>query len=457
LLCGASFRVRRTRDIRFFVGYLGYYFAWMAFSYLIREPRLLVGLLVLWFLRGLLPPPGAIFGALGRAGRLREQVRVNRANITARRDLATIYLSLLRPRRAIPLLEEGLTLAPDDAELMYLHGVALHRAGRHDEALARLLAAIEKDARLRHGHPYFVAGETLLALKRWDDAADAFERYLDFNSSDVAAHTLLSRAYAGGNDAAAARKWLLAGIATWHGLPGAMKRRQLGAYLRAQWARITVLKDVGAMAVALLLLGLLLGGARAAYPLVAKLWQPDADEQLFEKLQKSEALCGTVQTGDFAGAYDALPELPEDNPTSAGLPQRMDPALKLQVQQTMAAEYVDFRIEKDRIVAGRDLIQEYCLTRVIERTPRSLHAEAVLRFRPGVTSPTGEGEQGADGLAQEARGEGEHAGLAPQLIDARAAALFDIRLDRGAEATRFRFALVGKPLTATALTLRRRP
>jgi hypothetical protein len=30
-------------------------------------------------------------------------------------------------------------------------------------------------------------------------------------------------------------------------------------------------------------------------------------------------------------------------------------------------------------------------------------------------------------------------------------------LDRGAEATRFRFALVDKPLTATALTLHRRP
>ena len=94
------------------MGYLGYYFAWLAFSYLIREPRLLIGLLVLWLLRGLLPPPGALFGALGRAGRLREQVRLNRANITARRDLATIYLSLLRPRRALPLLEEGLALDP---------------------------------------------------------------------------------------------------------------------------------------------------------------------------------------------------------------------------------------------------------------------------------------------------------------------------------------------------------
>jgi hypothetical protein len=59
---------------------------------------------VLCLARGLLPAPGALFGALGRAGRVRESVKVNRANVTARRDLATVYLSLLQPRRDIPLL-----------------------------------------------------------------------------------------------------------------------------------------------------------------------------------------------------------------------------------------------------------------------------------------------------------------------------------------------------------------
>jgi tetratricopeptide (TPR) repeat protein len=405
------------------VGYLGYYFAWMAFSYLIREPRLLVGLLVLWFARRLLPPPGAIFGALGRAGRLREQVRVNRANITARRDLATIYLNLLRPRRAIPLLEEGLTLAPEDAELSYLYGVALHRAGRHDEALARLLAAIERDARLRHGHPYFVAGETLLALKRWDDAADAFERYLDFNSSDVAAHTFLARAHAGGNDSAAARQWLLAGLTTWHGLPGPMKRRQFGAYLRAQWARIAVLHDASALAVALLFLAVFVGGLRAAYPLAVALWQPNEAEARLERTQKANALCGSQQTGDFAGAYDAVPEPSDDG---------------------AAEQYAGFSIEKDRIVSGGRVVQEFCLTRVFERSAQSLHAEAVLRFRRGEVVQPGEGN---------ADDEGEDV----DDVAGAALGLYDIRLDRGAEATRFRFALAERPLSGTLITLRRRP
>ena len=66
---------------------------------------------------------------------------------------------------------------PEDAELLYLSGLALLRAGQHEAALERLVRAVDKDPQLRHGHPYFVAGQALLALQRWDDAVDAFERF----------------------------------------------------------------------------------------------------------------------------------------------------------------------------------------------------------------------------------------------------------------------------------------
>lgn len=435
-----ALQARTGRDIKSVVGYLGYYVAWAALSYLVREPRLLVGVLVLFFLRGLLPPPGAIFGAWRRAGYLREQVKVNRSNITARRDLATIYLNLLRPGRAIPLLEEGLALAPNDAELIYLHGVALHRAGRHDAALAQLLDAIERDGRLRHGHPYSVAGEALLALKRWDDAADAFERYLDFNSSDVAAHTCLARAYMGNRDAAAARKWLLAGLSTWHGLPGAHKRRQFGAYLRGQWARISVLKDVGAMLVAVLLVAGLGFAARASYPVVAMLWAPDPDEVTYEQLKAAMVMCGTQRTGEFAGAYDALPEPPSLNPTSPGL-VKPDPERDRRWQRQMAPLYADFRIEPDRIRSGRKMVQEFCLTRVIASSPQSLHAEAILRYVPR-SSAAGAGGEGPGSELELAEETGP-------------IGVFDVRLNRGAEATVFSFAPLGHPLAPTRVTLRR--
>jgi len=393
------------------VGYLGYYFAWLALSYTVRQPWLLVGLVVLWLLRGVVPAPGALFGALSGAGRLREQVRLNRANVTARRDLATVYLELLRPRRALELLEEGLALSPDDAELLYLSGLALQRIGQHERALERLLRAIEKDSRLRHGRPYFVAGEALLSLQRWDDAVDAFERYLDYASSDVAAHTALARAYAGARDAAAARKWLRAGLETWHGLPGSMKRRQLAAYLRAQWARVAVLRQPGAVVAALSLAVLAGYGARAAWPLAAGLWQPnDARSQLL-RMREAAKRCGTQQTGEFEGEYRASLSEQEDE-----------------------VGY-DLRIGRDRITwQDEDHGTEYCLSKVIERRGGSLHAEAILRF-----VSARERDEAAAGMSTSPGG-----------------VLFDVRLDRGRQFTRLRLAPVGEPMAATVLDLRRK-
>lgn len=391
------------------MGYLGYYLAWMVLSYGLRQPWLLAGLLGLWLLRGVVPPPGALFGALGRAGRLREQVRLNRANITARRDLATIYLGLLRPKRAVELLEEGLALAPDDAELLYLNGLALYRAGDYERALQQELAALERDARVRQGHPYFVAGDALLALKRWDDAADAFERYIDFNSSDVGAHTRLARAYAGSGNAASAQKWLLEGLATWHALPGAMKRRQFGPYLGAQWARVAVLKQPLAIAAALLLVTACALGARSAYPLVVGWFQPNPDDDgsLVERAHRALASCGQVSTGEFEGEYETA----DDDGQNA---------------------FPGFRILKDRIVYGERGEQELCLTKLKTRKPGALRAEAVLRWRSPSEDVASAGE--LDNLLT----------------------LMDVRLDRGSERISFSMAPVTHPNRAARIVLRRR-
>lgn len=400
------------------MGYLGYYFAWLALSYLIRQPWLLLGLGLLWLVRGLLPPPGALFGALSRAGRLREQVRVNRANVTARRDLASIYIDLLRPRRALELLDEGLAVSPDDAELLYLKGLALHRAGLHEQALSALLAALDANPRLRHGLPYFVAGDVLLSLARWDDAADAFERYLDFASSDVAAHTRLARAYSGAGNADAARRSLLTGLRSWHELPGGLKRRKLGAYLKAQWARVTLLKEPLAIGVALVLAAGLLAGVAALMPWVWGSWRKTPD--FVTRARAAAKACGSQRTFGFEGQYRLVNEQGEDASSEA---------------EAEASPSVV--VARDRIVIDR---MEYCLSKVLEHGPRSLHAEAWLRYRAddgpaplptGVAEPNVESEE-----------------LARVLLS-------DIRLDGGPELVRLRVAPVARPLPGRSYRLRR--
>ena len=140
----------------------------------------------------------------------------------------------------MPLLREGLSLSPNDAELLYLLGLALHRSGKHEEALAPLVQAVEVDARVRYGAPFSVAGDALFALGRWEGALDAYEHYQADNSSDVSGYTRLARCHAKVGDRNAARAALHEGLRTWRVLPGSMKRRQFGQFLRAHWARAVV-------------------------------------------------------------------------------------------------------------------------------------------------------------------------------------------------------------------------
>ncbi|HTM46992.1 MAG TPA: tetratricopeptide repeat protein [Polyangiaceae bacterium] len=366
-------------------GYFAYYLAWILLSYALSSPWLLAGLVVLVVLHRFVPGPGPLLRMFGRARRLRAQVEVNRANITARRDLAEIYLDGLRPRAAIKLLEEGLTLSPNDAELLYLMGLALHRAGRHEKALTPLVRAVEVDPRIRYGLPYSVAADALAALSRWDGALDACERYLLGNSSDVSVYTRLARAQARTGDHAAAHKTLLEGLNTWSVLPGSMKRRQFRYFLGAQWARVTVLKQPFPILLLLASCGLVSFGVWHLYGPVMKWFREpwslasgDVDPRLYDGFRR----CGSQSTGDFVGKYRVIEPaaavaVGSASATANTAPQRSGPEEK-DSQHGLLEEFANFEIRNDRIVSGtRPLIQEFCLTRVTERTPTLLVTQAV--------------------------------------------------------------------------------
>ena len=66
---------------------------------------------------------------------MQADIDANPANVTARRDLAKIWLEKHRPRRALPLLEQAIARDPDSIELLYLSGVAHLLAGNHETAV----------------------------------------------------------------------------------------------------------------------------------------------------------------------------------------------------------------------------------------------------------------------------------------------------------------------------------
>jgi tetratricopeptide (TPR) repeat protein len=193
----------------------------------------LIGIVVLFLLRNHIPDPWVLFRTWGRISSLRRQIDANPQNVTARRDLALIYLERLRPGAALELLEQALKRFPDDAELLYLQGLALHRKGRNDEALAPLVRAVALDPRVRFGEPYLVAGDALTALARNDEAVDSYERFVHSSGSRIDGHVKLARALGRTKDAAGRKKALDEAFATWRSIPGYARRKQFGWYLRA--------------------------------------------------------------------------------------------------------------------------------------------------------------------------------------------------------------------------------
>lgn len=244
------------------MSYWSYYLLWTFFAYAARQPILLVGVALFLLLRRFIPDPGALFRATSRLGKLRSQVAVNGADVKARRDLAQIYLDLLRPGAALELLNEGLARKPDEAELQYLAGVALQRVGKHEDALPRLERAVDLSPRIRFGMPFMLAGDSLLALGRYEEAISAYEHYIDVNSSDIAGPSRMAIAQAKLGDHDGARKSIDDALKTWSMLPGGLKRRSFGRWLAAHWSRVWLIRDPKAIVFALL------GSAAIAFVIV---------------------------------------------------------------------------------------------------------------------------------------------------------------------------------------------
>jgi tetratricopeptide (TPR) repeat protein len=221
------------------VGQLFYYFLLFGLvsRYLGEYPWLLGGALVLYLLKDRLPDPYVYLRTAGRIRRLAIEVAQNPDNATARRDLALVWLSRSRPRRAIPLLTEARRRDPESAELNYLLGLALSRAGRHEEALPLFVEAHGRDPRLRYGEVYLSAAVALTALGQKEEAEDALLMHLKINGSSVEGWVRLARLRRTQGDAAGARAALSGAVEAFEQSPRFQRRRQLAWYLRAQLQR----------------------------------------------------------------------------------------------------------------------------------------------------------------------------------------------------------------------------
>jgi tetratricopeptide (TPR) repeat protein len=216
------------------MGYVPYYVFFLVAGWLLRYPYLLLLGLAVWLLRRWIPDPYLYFKHAGHVRRLRAEIRENADNVTARRDLAKIWLTKRRPRRAIPLLEEARRRDHDSAELALLLGKALLMSRRAEESLPLLVEAAQRNERQMYGEAYLIAGKALARLGRHSEAEDALVRYLAINSSSVEGRVLLACARRELKDAAGAKQATRDALETFAQVPSFRRRVELLWYLRAR-------------------------------------------------------------------------------------------------------------------------------------------------------------------------------------------------------------------------------
>ncbi len=223
------------------MGYWTYYLLSFGLAYATQYPEAAVLAVVFWLCRGFLPDPVLLLRTFRRIQKLRSDIALNPANMVATRDLARMYVDTKRPKKAIALLEQTRermaesTRHPqgsrDDAELLYLLGLARLRAGKPEKALDSLVAAVAIAPDLAYGDPYLVAAEALAKLRRWEEAEDALERFLDHNQSSVGAYVKLARVRAKRDDGAGAKDAIGHAKQTWDALPTFKRRHEWRWYL----------------------------------------------------------------------------------------------------------------------------------------------------------------------------------------------------------------------------------
>jgi predicted Zn-dependent protease len=176
-------------------GYLLWYLVPVAVAYGARNPGIAAAVVVVYLLRHKLPDPVVWTRTSGRIRALRFEIAANPSNITARRDLARLWLDRLRPRAACKIIDEALAREPSDPELLYLRGLARLRIGDSAGAIDPIVNALRDQPKLLFGEPYLIVARALLATGRLEEAEEALQHYVAINSSTVQGHALLAQVY----------------------------------------------------------------------------------------------------------------------------------------------------------------------------------------------------------------------------------------------------------------------
>jgi tetratricopeptide (TPR) repeat protein len=217
-------------------GWGSYYLFWIVAPAVLAavssHPEFLVVIVIGLVARRWLPDPFLMLKHRSRVRALQIDIDTNPSNVTARRDLAKIWLEKHRPKRALPLLEQASARDPSSLELLYLSGLSHLLAGDNERAVEALVAVTHRQPNFHYGDAYLRAADALIALGRWDDADDALERYARINSSNIEGRVKRMRVCKARKDTDGMRRASADLRDVWRSLPSYQRRKQFGWYVR---------------------------------------------------------------------------------------------------------------------------------------------------------------------------------------------------------------------------------
>jgi tetratricopeptide (TPR) repeat protein len=175
---------------------------------------------------------------LARTRKLEGEIRVNRANVTARRDLSLIWLEKRRAKRALPLIEQALAQDASSLQLLQLRGICLLQLHRYQEAVDCFVEVVRRDPGHGFGEPYLRAADALIALDRWEDAEDALEHFIIENRSSVEGQYKRALVARGRGDRQAFKQGLREARLLYREIPRYQQRRQFSWYVRSLFSTV---------------------------------------------------------------------------------------------------------------------------------------------------------------------------------------------------------------------------
>lgn len=183
---------------------------------------------------GLLPNIMKPFRRHSRMSNLKKQLSLNPHDMSARYDLATLYMERQQFDRALKLLEELSPSMKDSADVLYDIGFCHLSLGDLEKGERFITQALELNKGLRHGEPYI----RLASAFAQRDAAKALTYVQEasrYNFSSCEAYFRLGQVFTQLGDSVSARAAFQQCVDTYRALPKFRKRYERKWAVRARF------------------------------------------------------------------------------------------------------------------------------------------------------------------------------------------------------------------------------